>query len=144
MAQIIFSTDDSWTSRLVRLGTFSWCSHVSIIHNDLVIEALPSKGVTCTRLDVRKRQSTRFEIYECDIDAAALFNTAAQQIDKPYDWTGVFGLPLHRNWQDGDAWFCSELVAWAAQQLNKPLVREDAYRVTPRDLLISSELRPYA
>ena len=38
------------------------------------------------------------------------------QIGKPYDKTGALGLGLHRDWQEDDAWWCSELIPWAAQQ----------------------------
>lgn len=33
---------------------------------------------------------------------------AQDQIGKPYDWTAIFGIALLRDWQEDDAWYCSE------------------------------------
>lgn len=43
---------------------------------------------------------------------------------------------LRRRWQDNDAWFCSELVAWAFEAGGRSLFREHAWRITPRDLYL--------
>ena len=51
------------------------------------------------------------------------------------DGTAVLGLGLHRDWQQDDSWFCSELAAWSFQQAGSPLFRANAARrVTPQDL----------
>jgi len=48
---------------------------------------------------------------------------------------GVFGLALRRSWQDKRAWFCSELVAWAAAEAGSPWFRRERIgRVTPEHL----------
>lgn len=35
------------------------------------------------------------------------------QIGKPYDWKGAFGIALdpYREWREDDSWFCHELCA---------------------------------
>lgn len=32
-------------------------------------------------------------------------------LGKPYDYTGILGLGINRDWQENDMWFCSEDVA---------------------------------
>ena len=65
--------------------------------------------------------------------AQAVIAAAESQIGKPYDWLGVLGIGLHRDWQEPDRWFCSEMAAWAFQQAGRPLFRPDAlYRITPQ------------
>ena len=70
----------------------------------------------------------------CD-DPAAVIAAARSQVGKPYDLTALFGLLVRRDWQEADAWFCSELTAWAFQQGGSPLFRPEAlYRITPQHL----------
>ena len=68
-------------------------------------------------------------------DDAAVLAAVRSQVGKPYDLTALFGLLTHRDWQEPDAWFCSELVAWAFSQGGSPLFRPEAlHRVTPQHL----------
>lgn len=47
----------------------------------------------------------------------------------------LLGLLMHRDWQEEDRWFCSELVAWAFTQGGSPLFRREAmHRITPQHL----------
>ena len=76
-----------------------------------------------------------------DIDPEQLGPSRAwlrAQVGKPYDWTALLSWIVRRDWQEPDAWFCSELSeafigAWA-----RPRFREAVSRVTPRhqDMLI--------
>lgn len=59
---------------------------------------------------------------------------ARSQIGKPYDWPGVLGIGFRRNWQESDAWFCSELVAWAFGVSGSPLFRTEHWRITPQTI----------
>jgi uncharacterized protein YycO len=123
----------SWA---IRVGSWSRWSHVAIVDGDSVIEAVALKGVTRTSLDARLRQDPSWAVSElpCN-DAAAVIAAAAGQIGKPYDYTAVLGLGLHRDWQQDDSWFCSELAAWSFQEGGSPLFRAHAARrVTPQDL----------
>lgn len=36
---------------------------------------------------------------------------AKSKLGKPYDYTGILGLGVNRDWQENDRWFCSEDVA---------------------------------
>lgn len=58
---------------------------------------------------------------------------ALSQLGKPYDWSGVVALPIKRDWQEPDSWFCSELVAQSLH-LDGLLDVPQASRVSPGDL----------
>lgn len=116
----------SW---LIRAGSWSQWSHVAIIDGDDVIEAIAINGVVRTPITVRKVQDTRWEVVAMPCaDPSAVIAAAASQIGKPYDYTGVLGVGLHRDWQDDGRWFCSELVAYAFEAAGFPLFRADAFR----------------
>lgn len=145
MVKLIFSADTSMASRVVRIATFSWCSHVSIICPDnTVIESIPSAGVVKTPYKTRINQSSRFEIYQVDADEQKTIAYAESQLGKPYDWAGILGWGLRRDWQEDDAWFCNELVAKSLLEAGTPVVNSELYRITPRDLLISPLLERVA
>ncbi len=131
--------------QLIQLATWSWCSHVDIeLHPQWLLGALPGDGVVMRAPE----ETARVERYSIGglsaADERAVLRFAEAQLGKPYDWPGVLGWGLRqRNWQQDDSWFCSELVAWAFLQAGHPLLRaEDAWRITPRDLLLSPYLIP--
>ena len=65
------------------------------------------------------------------------------QFGKPYNTGGILNFFRQRDWRDTSSWFCSELVAWAFEQANWPLLDPalQVYRVTPRDLLLSTKIK---
>lgn len=135
--QLIFCTNPSNPlSWAIRAGSWSRWSHVAVIDGEFVIEAIALHGVVRTPLALRQAEDPRWSIsaLRCP-NPSAVIAAASSQIGKPYDYTGVLGIGLHRNWQKGDRWFCSELVAWAFEQSGSPLFRAHAvHRVTPQDL----------
>lgn len=123
-------------SLAIRACTWSHWSHVAIIDGDDVIESVALHGVVRTRLDDRLAVDKLWQIVElpCD-DPESVLVAARSQIGKPYDYTAIIGLWLHRVWKDADSWFCSELVAWAFAKAGLPLFRAEALqRVTPQHL----------
>lgn len=63
---------------------------------------------------------------------------ARAQIGKPYDYQSLLGFIIKRDWQEPDAWFCSELVAAAFQMAGFPLLRTDEVsRISPSTLSLS-------
>lgn len=82
----------------------------------------------------RKRTRYMFLDYPCMKEA---FRWAQTQIGKPYDYSAIFGMALHRNWKALDSWYCSELVTAAFDRTEQPLfsVNFSVYRVTPVMLL---------
>lgn len=131
-------------SQLIQLATWSWVSHVDFeLPDGRVLGAVPGKGVCIRDIEIDDHRVERygvkvpFGLYGHPLD------WAAGQIGKPYDWAGILGYGLRRNWQEKDAWFCSELVAWAFQGAGHPILRaKDVWRITPRDLLLSPYLIP--
>lgn len=134
MITLQFSTTKGIGSRVIRWATWSPFSHVDLVLDDgRLLGATARYGVT-----VRDPEPTsacaRFQVEA----PAAVVSMASSQIGRPYDWPGIFGYGFRRSWQAQDSWFCSELIAWAFQEAGFPLLRaERAYRITPRDLLIS-------
>lgn len=116
----------SW---VIRAGSWSKWSHVALIDGSDVIEAAAPVGVVRTPLAERQQRDPTWAIATLACrDRAAIIAAAATQLGKPYDYTGVIGIGLHRDWQEDDSWFCSELVAWAFEQGGSPLFRADATR----------------
>lgn len=141
MTTLVFCRAPTLTSRLIRLVTWSKWSHVALIQGDWVIDATAKHGVAV-------RPLIDFEIENDDVHAVdlprdlgdALAVQMITQVGKPYDWTAALGVGLHRDWQKDDAWFCSELVAWAYDRVERPLFRpETMHRVTPQHLFMLRE-----
>ena len=124
-------------SALLRVALWSAWSHCALIDGDDVIEATAFHGVRRRPLLDLQREASQYAIVQIPAaDPRAVLDAAASQLGKGYDWLGVFGIGARRKWQDDDAWFCSELVAWAFEAAKQPLVRVHAWRITPRDLYL--------
>lgn len=123
-------------SLAVRAFTWSRWSHVALIDGYCAIEAQPGEGVVINDTEVVLMRSREFELVELPCrNPEAVRAAAASQVGKPYDWSTIAGIALRRDWQQEDAWFCSELVAWAFAQAGEPLFRAECLRrVTPQHL----------
>jgi hypothetical protein len=53
------------------------------------------------------------------------------QLGKKYDWTALLGIYFRRNWQEDDAWFCSEMSEAFIGLFDRPRFNEQAHRITP-------------
>lgn len=62
------------------------------------------------------------------------------QDGKKYDFSGIFGFAAHRDWQEPDSWFCSEIMAAGINKYYK-IFNEEAHRISPRDLAIHGVLK---
>lgn len=139
MITLQFSTTRHPASALIRWGTWSWASHVDLVLPDGSLYGAIPGGV---RYHEASPLVTRAERYEVDAPLDELRIVIESQWGKPYDWPGIIGWGLRRDWQEDDAWFCSELIAWGFQQIGRPLLRADKlHRITPRDLLLSPLLQ---
>ena len=135
--QLIFSRSRSPASILIRLGTWSTWSHVAVIlGGDQVIDATWRFGVATRALRTVIDESSHYSIVGLDADnPLGVINALRSQLGKPYDISAVTGLALRRNWQEDDAWFCSELLAWAWEKSGQPLFHRDSrHRVTPQNI----------
>jgi hypothetical protein len=141
---LLFSTSRHPMSAVIRACTWSNWSHVAVIDGDEVIEATAPAGVRRFPVVQAIDHAKRGQIVELPcLDPGAVIAAAASQLGKPYDYTAVLGLGIHRDWQEEDAWFCSELVAWAFQHAGEPLFRADCLRrVTPQHLWMLAPALP--
>lgn len=134
--QLLYTTTRKPFSALIRTVTWSRWSHVALIDGDQIIESVVNGGVRQYPL----RQAIDHTADHCIVELTArnpqaILDAARSQIGKPYDWTAILGLGLHRDWQEDDSWFCSELVAWAAAEVGEHWFRREALRrVTPQHL----------
>lgn len=141
---LLFSTSRHPMSAVIRACTWSSWSHVALIDGDEVIEATAPAGVRRFPVVQAIDHAKRGKIVDLPCrDPGAVIAAAASQLGKPYDYTAVLGLGLHRDWQEDDAWFCSELVAWAFAQAGEPLFRAEVLRrVTPQHLWMLAPVDP--
>ena len=101
---------------------------------DHVIESMPRHGVRRIPLQQALGNASRYAFARLAARRPATIAAAAtSQLSKPYDYEAIVGMGLHRDWQRPDAWFCSELLAWAFQEAGEPLFRPElTRRVTPQ------------
>jgi hypothetical protein len=133
---LLFTNSRDALSLAIRAFTWSRWSHVALVDGDRVIEALAPRGVQVNDTDRVMMRSSAFELVDLPCrDPEAVLTAAASQAGKPYDYTALLAMALRRNWQEEDAWFCSELIAWAFAQAGEPLFRPEVMRrVTPQHL----------
>ncbi len=144
-----FSGSSNIAAWSVKVYTWSWCSHVETElmrdNKPILYGALPTTGV-----DYRPFNSTdgdRVERYRIQVDEdikTSITQQLLSQRGKPYYYTAILGLAIHRDWGNDDSkWFCSELVTWAFKHGGCELIRSDHKdRISPRDLLLSPLLIP--
>lgn len=111
---VIFTRSPTPISWAIRAFTWSQWSHVGVVSADgrFVFEAKGRDGVVMTPIEQFKKRA--FEWHQTTIpceNRAAAYRFYRSQLGKPYDVTGVFSIALRRDWQESDAWFCSEFVA---------------------------------
>lgn len=133
--RILLCTSSLPGAALIRAVTWSQYSHAAIIDGDEVVEAVwPSVRVVPLAEVIAKHSAHVIVDMPCH-SPSDVIKAARSQVGKPYDLTALAGLLVHRDWQEDDAWFCSELVAWAFAQAGSPLFRPEAMRrVTPQHL----------
>lgn len=129
---------------IVQRVTRSWCSHVEFeipwrVPKSRLLGAMPWRGVAYRAVPEKpERRVERYVIRNGQGFERDVVKWAKTQIGAPYDWPGVIGFGLHRDWQDERDWFCSEYVSWAWMKSGLPLLRADhVWRISPRDLLMS-------
>lgn len=127
-------------SPLIRAVTWGRWSHValSLDGGETVYEATGQHGVTLTPVSALIARSSEFRVVEIDVPdevVPRLKAEAIKELGKGYDWMGIFGIAIHRDWQNDQDWWCSEYFAIIFQRAGTPLVRAEAvHRVTPQDI----------
>lgn len=132
--KVIFTRNYWPASIAIRVLTASRWHHCGIVDGQYVIEASAWHGVRRIPIGDFKCRG-QWAIYEVPLQSESeALDWVSQQLEKPYDWLGVFGLMLSHNWHKENRWYCSELVAAAAAKGGTPIVRASMKGVTPRDL----------
>lgn len=127
--RLVFSNSSLPLSPLIRavtrLKTGQPCqwSHVGLVLTNeenlessaIIIEStLSHGGVNLSSLGDFKRRAKTWclvELVQEVEDFDLMVAIAKTKLGKPYDYTGILGLGVNRDWQEQDSWFCSEDVA---------------------------------
>lgn len=135
---VVFTRRRHVGSVLIRAWMHSRFSHCALLDRatGTVIEAVAS-GVHERPLAALIDEASFAELVSIPCRNPELVLAAARaQIGKPYDWKGVVGFWLRRNWRDDRAFFCSELIAWALESCGQPAFRREAHRISPEMLYL--------
>jgi hypothetical protein len=99
-------------------------SHAIVVDGDTCYEATMLDGVRAVPRHVALKnqvlvKETRYTVP----DPAAGIRWAYEQVGRPYDFRGAFGLALapDRDWAEDDCWFCYELAAGVLQAAGRPV-----------------------
>ena len=134
-----FSTTNSLISRLIRWRDWSDYSHVDFIMPDGRLLGALSDGVKLREVDSDKYLILEVEVTEEQYDKIHL--TAIKQLNKSYDFLGVFGFAFNRYWQETDKWFCFELVAYCFKEAGVNLLRYNNLSRISSNLMLSPLLK---
>lgn len=125
---IRFVRGTAWDSKLIEYRTRSWCSHVEAVFppaiaTDATFGAMLKGGVKQRAYtDKVYKHVGRYEVWHipCTTEQHDLFwEFLHEQNGKPYDWRAIISFGLgERDWQEKDAWFCSELQTGAGVRAN--------------------------
>jgi uncharacterized protein YycO len=135
--RLLFLRRNTAACYLIRAATWSSWSHVACVFGSVAYEAKAKCGVRTVHINSVLDGAADHAWAEspCNTEAARRFLDA--QVGKPYDWTAVAGIMLHRDWQEDDSWFCSELAAAASRAGYVSLINKPTNRVTPEDVWTS-------
>ena len=136
MIQVVFSKRVHPGSYLIRAVTWSEWSHCELLLQDgRLLGAAAPHGVTYDTLDNRLSIASAVAVMSFPGDAGAAEAFATGQLGKPYDWKGVVGIGLHRDWEEDSSWWCSEFVGKALHEGGfMPYRAEAIQRLTPQHL----------
>lgn len=138
MVTVLLSKRNHPGSYLIRAVTWSEWSHCELLHPDgRTLGAAAPHGVGFDTLENRLKIAASVIQVDFPGDFNKAWAYAESQIGKPYDWGGVAGIGLHRDWQQEDSWFCSELVGASLLQGGFMPYRTDLlHRLTPQHLWV--------
>ena len=133
--RVVYVRHRSLSSVLIRAGAWwgPW-SHCGLIDGDDVIESLARRGgVVVTPLANVLAHASAHAIVDIQCPRPDLgIEWARSTVGAPYDWTGVIAIPLReRDWQEPDAWYCSEHVEAAAARAGAVRWRSGMHGIHP-------------
>lgn len=119
-----------------------WATHVEALMPDgTLLGAHADGGVMARPATYDKNKFSRemyVELPATPQQADSFHQFLREQLGKPYDFIGIAGIALGRDWQSPDRWFCSELIAAALCHCGvfPPHLATEFNHVTPRDVLL--------
>lgn len=127
-------------SPIIRAFTWGLYSHFDfVLPNGRLLGALMLEGVVIHDAAPDYLRRDRFELIGAP---DTVYDAALSQLGKPYDYTAIFGIGMHRDWDTDDAWHCCELGMWACYQAGYiPLNTMHLNRVLPDHWLMSPYVR---
>lgn len=136
MIQVVFSKRVHPGSYLIRAVTWSEWSHCELLLPDgRLLGAAAPHGVGYDTMDNRLSIASAAAVMRFPGDADAAVRFATEQLGKPYDFKGVVGIGLHRDWEEDSSWWCSEFVGKALLEGGfMPYRAESIRRMTPQHL----------
>lgn len=138
---LVFMRRPGISSPVIRAMTWSPWSHVGLMrHGDVLESTFTHGGVTLRSACASLAGATTRKAVIPGVDLDAVWNSCLKQLGKPYDWTAIVGIGLHRDWAQQDRWFCSELVAWGLVDSGQAIFQPGATRrVTPEHMWMVSK-----
>lgn len=131
--KLILCTKPGLSSAFLRLVMWSKWSHSAILDEGLVIDTtLWQGGVRVHKAEEFFAKYPAHEVRDIEVDETPARYWLHAQIGKSYDWTALVSFVVQRDWQEPDAWFCSELTEAMISMFGKPRFRASAQRITPR------------
>jgi len=129
---------------LLRFLMWSRWSHSAILDEETNIvydSTLTGGGVRAREAGYFLEHYPQHEVRDITVATERLKESRVwlrEQVGKPYDWTALLSWIVRRDWQEPDAWFCSELTEAFIDQFSTPRFRESVSRITPRhqDMLV--------
>lgn len=144
MIEIRFVDGTGPVSQFIKFWTWGDWSHVDIKTTRGWLGARANGGVAIRPWNYTSyiKQEIR-TISLPDPQEQQIMDWFRTQINKPYDFLAIAGMPLRKDWRDDKRWFCSELVMAGFEQAGINLLNTDKLnRITPRDLYLSPLLTP--
>ena len=133
--RVIYTRRATLSSVAIRLAAWGgpW-SHCGLIVGTDVVECLASRGgVVLTPLADVMAHSSAHEMVDIECpDPQRGITWALSTLGRPYDWTGVIGIPFRRRqWADDGRWYCSEHVERAVMEAGRVRFRDGLPGVSP-------------
>jgi uncharacterized protein YycO len=144
MIKVYFCKSKTIFGWLIRLFTFSNWNHVGIEIDGIVFDSDVGRGVTIWD---RKKFINNYEKVVTstitDVNTKQALSFLNAQVGKGYDYKALFALPFRKPWQNGERWYCPELVAAALiegggmKKFNievSRLTQRDLYLILPKSI----------
>lgn len=144
MIVVRFVRGNSIPARSIQFFTWGYWNHVELYTKTGYLGAQPEGGYIIRPYSYTTFEREMFRGIELSPEKeAAFWKWQYAQIGKPYDWTAIFGLVARRDWQEDDAWFCSEVIAAGFEQVSESILNDygkEWYKITPRDVALATRL----